>query len=207
MSPAQGRWDRIYTAKIAAGNLTIFEIEANLVLISAAGLLPKKGRALDLAAGLGGDSRFLAEQGLTVDAIDISRVAMDWVNIQSLQATLPIHARAIDIQSDTIKTNYYDLVHFHHFLDRSLVEAITRSIKPGGLLIASTFLTPEHLTSEQHRDLPGPRNPDFRLKDGELLALFPSLDVIQFIETRAEPALDHGVAPYHGMIIARKPSL
>ena len=206
MSSAQGKWDRIYSTKIASGDLTIFEIEANLALTSAARLLPKKGRALDLAAGLGGDSRFLAEQGLTVDAIDISTVAMDWVNNQSLQATLPIHANAIDIRSDTLKTNHYDLVHFHHFLDRSLVEAISRSLKPGGLLIASTFLTPEHLTSEQRRDLPGPSNPDFQLKDGELLALFPSLDIIQFIETDAEPALDHGVPPYHGMIIARKPN-
>ena len=110
MASAQGKWDRIYKAKIATGDLTIFEIEANLALISAARLLPKKGRALDLAAGLGGDSRFLAERGLTVDAIDISTVAMDWVNNQSLQATLPIHASAIDIRSDTLKTNHYDLV-------------------------------------------------------------------------------------------------
>ena len=83
MSSAQGKWDRIYSTKIASGDLTIFEIEANLALTSAARLLPKKGRALDLAAGLGGDSCFLAEQGLTVDAIDISTVAMDWVNNQS----------------------------------------------------------------------------------------------------------------------------
>ena len=52
MSSAQAKWDRIYRAKIASGDLTIFEIEANLALISAARLLPKKGRALDLAAGL-----------------------------------------------------------------------------------------------------------------------------------------------------------
>ena len=207
MSSAQRKWDRIYRAKIASGDLTLFEIEANLTLISAARLLPKKGRALDLAAGLGGDSRFLAEQGLTVDAIDISTVAMTWLNNQSLQAGLSIHTRAMDIQSDTLKSNHYDLVHFHHFLDRSMGEAITRSLKPSGLLIASTFLTPEHLTADQRRDLPGPSNPDFRLKDGELLALFPGLDVIRFIETGAEPALDQGVAPYHGMIIARKPSL
>ena len=195
MPSAQSKWDRIYEARIASSNLTIFKIEANPALVNAVRLLPRTGHALDLAAGLGGDSCFLALRGLTVDALDISTVAMTWVNNQSLQATLPIHASAIDIRSDTLKTNHYDLVHFHHFLDRSLVEAISRSLKPGGLLVASTFLTPEHLTSEQRRDLPGPSNPDFRLKDGELLALFPSLDIIRFIETDAEPALDHGVPP------------
>jgi tellurite methyltransferase len=205
MSSAQRKWDGIYRAKIASADLTIFEIEANQALISAEGLLPKKGHALDLAAGLGGDSRFLAERGLTVDAIDISTVAMDWVNNQSLQAKLPIQANAIDIQGDTLKSNRYDLVHFHHFLDRSLGEAITRSLKPGGLLIASTFLTPKHFTLEQRRDLPGPSSPGFRLKEGELLTLFPSLDIILSIETGAKPALDQGIAPYHGMIIARKP--
>jgi tellurite methyltransferase len=205
MSSAQGKWDRIYKAKIASGDLTIFEIEANLALISAARLFPKKGRALDVAAGLGGDSRFLAERGLTVDAIDISTVAMDWVNKQSLHANLPIHASAVDIQSDALKSNHYDLIHFYHFLDRSLGHAITRSLKPGGLLIASTFLTPGNLAPDQRRDLPGPSNPNFRLNAGELLTLFPGLDVVQFIETGAEPALDQGVAPYHGMIIARKP--
>jgi tellurite methyltransferase len=205
MSSAQGKWDRIYKAKIASGDLTIFEIEANLALISAARLFPKKGRALDVAAGLGGDSRFLAERGLTVDAIDISTVAMDWVNKQSLHANLPIHASAVDIQSDALKSNHYDLIHFYHFLDRSLGHAITRSLKPGGLLIASTFLTPGNLAPDQRRDLPGSSNPNFRLNAGELLTLFPGLDVVQFIETGAEPALDQGVAPYHGMIIARKP--
>ena len=130
MSSAQRKWDRIYEARITSGDLTIFEIEANQALISAAFVLPKRGRALDLAAGLGGDSRFLAELGLTVDALDISTVAMNWVNKQSLQANLPIRARAVDIQSDALKSNYYDLIHFYHFLDRSLGHAITRSLKP-----------------------------------------------------------------------------
>lgn len=205
MSSAQRKWDRIYEARIASDDLTIFEIEANQALISATLVLPKRGRALDLAAGLGGDSRFLAELGLTVDALDISTVAMNWVNKQSLQANLPIRARAVDIQSDALKSNHYDLIHFYHFLDRSLGHAITRSLKPGGMLIASTFLTPGDLAPEQRRDLPGPSNPDFRLNAGELLTLFPGLDVVQFIETGAEPALDQGVAPYHGMIIAKKP--
>ncbi len=35
------------------------------------------GKALDLACGLGRNSLFLAEHGMTVDAVDISDVALD----------------------------------------------------------------------------------------------------------------------------------
>ena len=205
MPSAQSKWDRIYEARIASSNLTIFKIEANPALVNAVRLLPRTGHALDLAAGLGGDSCFLALRGLTVDALDISTVAMTWVNNQAQRAKLPIHARAINIQSETLKANQYDVVHFHHFLDRSLCKAITQSLRPGGILIASTFLTPERLNGESPHDLPGPKNPNFRLNAGELPALFPSLQVIQFIETEADPNLDQGVAPYHGMIIGKKP--
>ena len=205
MSSAERKWDRIYEARIASSNLTIFEIEANPALVNAVRVLPRTGHALDLAAGLGGDSCFLAQRGLIVDALDISTVAMTWVNNQAQRAKLPINARAIDIQSDTLKANQYDVVHFHHFLDRSLCKAITHSLRPGGILIASTFLTPEHLTTECRHDLPGPNDPNFRLNTGELPTLFANLQVIQFVETEADPRLDLGVAPYHGMIVGKKP--
>ena len=60
MPSAQSKWDRIYEARIASSNLTIFKIEANPALVNAVRLLPRTGHALDLAAGLGGDSCFLA---------------------------------------------------------------------------------------------------------------------------------------------------
>ncbi|MEO2151790.1 MAG: Sua5 family C-terminal domain-containing protein, partial [Thermococcus sp.] len=57
------------------------------------------GLALDLACGLGGNSFFLAEQGLQVDAWDISAVAIEHINTQRSDGQ-HINATVIDLSSE-----------------------------------------------------------------------------------------------------------
>jgi len=76
---AAEKWDEIYTARLAHAHLALGDLTPNPFLVLAQSYLPKQGRALDLASGLGGDSLFLAEQGLEVDAWDASSFAMAWL--------------------------------------------------------------------------------------------------------------------------------
>lgn len=70
MSTIRDKWDRTYGSKA---------VEAAAwprVLSENAHLLPRRGRALDVACGMGGASIFLARHGLEVVSWDISPVAM-----------------------------------------------------------------------------------------------------------------------------------
>jgi hypothetical protein len=62
------------------------------------------------------------------------------------------------------------------FLYRPLAAAVVDCLLPGGLLLYETF-TIQQLTVE-----PGPKNPAFLLREGELPELFPTLEVLRYEE-------------------------
>ncbi|MCJ7755521.1 MAG: class I SAM-dependent methyltransferase, partial [Thermoanaerobaculales bacterium] len=69
--PDRERWDRKF-----ASSEFIYGKEPSRFLADNVELLPATGRALDVAAGEGRNSVFLARQGLEVDAVDISEVGL-----------------------------------------------------------------------------------------------------------------------------------
>ncbi|ADU67249.1 Methyltransferase type 12 [Desulfurispirillum indicum S5] len=95
------------------------------------------GRALDIACGLGRHSRVLAALGFTVDAVDISDVAIK--HLQELE--LPgIHARCVDLDQHTIAPDSYQLILNINFLHRPLFPSLFQGLQPGGMLIFRTFM-------------------------------------------------------------------
>jgi len=125
-----------------------------------AGLIRRGGRVLDLACGHGRHARALAAQGLHVVAtdLDVSGLADVGAGIEVIQADLetgtwPFAGRAFD---GIVVTNYLHRPHFPHLM---------AALAPGGVLIYETF----GLGNEK---LGRPRNPDFLLAPGELLAAF-----------------------------------
>jgi SAM-dependent methyltransferase len=130
-------------------------------------------RALDLACGPGRNSVFLAERGWTVDAWDISDVALSILTYEredraSRGFPLPIEIQQIDLDTATIPPATYDLVLNVLFLDRRLWPEMAAALRPGGLLVFQTFV-----------DVPGGResevSADHLLQPGELRAAFESL--------------------------------
>ena len=67
----QDRWQRRYQQAVATS------VSACGVLAENAFLLPKQGRALDLACGRGGNALLLARQGLDVEAWDYAPAAIE----------------------------------------------------------------------------------------------------------------------------------
>ncbi|MCG7867159.1 MAG: methyltransferase domain-containing protein [Candidatus Thiodiazotropha taylori] len=141
------------------------------VLLSNAHLLPEQGSALDLACGLGGNALFLAQRGFTVEAWDLSSVAIQRLAQGAGQLKLNnLHARVRDVESQPPQTEQFDVIVVSYFLERSLIPTLIQALKPGGLVFYQTF-------TRQAVSLEGPQNPAFRLADQELLQLFSQLQV------------------------------
>ncbi len=128
--------------------------------------LAPAGTALDLACGRGRHALFLAEQGIHVDALDISEVALSTV-------THPlVRPQRIDLDNYLIPQNAYSLIVNISFLDRRLFAGILAGLNPGGLLIFQTALA----------DNPHISNPAWKLSPNELLRVFASLRILFYQE-------------------------
>jgi len=128
-------------------------------IVQWAGLISPEATVLDVAAGRGRHSRYLAARGHAVTALDrdISALA-DAPEIESIRADLedgspwPLSGRTFGA---VIVTNY---------LHRPLFPALIQSLAPRGVLLYETFM-------EGNERFGRPTQPEFLLKDGELLEL------------------------------------
>lgn len=145
------------------------------VLEQFAHLLPARGDALDLAAGLGGNALLLARSGLSTRAWDSSKTAMEKLRRYATQQELPLIAEVRDVIASPPAPSSFDVIVVAHFLDRSLVPALIAALKPGGMLYYQTF------TLEKCHE-GGPSNPDYLLGPNELLRLCSSLHVLAYRE-------------------------
>lgn len=129
--------------------------------------LPLKGKALDLACGLGGNARFLAMCGLNVDAWDISDIALTNLNNFAAVNRLSINPTICDIEQMLFPYQQYDVITISNYLNRNLFEQITMALKPNGKLFVQTFLLPVQDNA--------PKNASYYLQTGEISKLLPSL--------------------------------
>ena len=181
--PDQARWDAKY-----AGDPYTLGTEPVPFLVEHLDALPA-GRALVLAAGEGRNAVYLAQQGFTVDGVDISPVGL--AKAARLAAERGVQIRTITANLETWDpgTARYDVVTNFYYLQRDLTQRIIRALKPGGVVVYQTF-TVEQL------ELPGAhvKRRDYLLERGELSRRFASLEVLHYGEVE-------GVAS----LVARKP--
>ena len=102
-------------------------------------LLPRQGRALDLACGLGGNALLLARHGLQVDALDLSRVAVDKLRGFAAALGLEVNPLQWDIENRDLPEQRYDVILCCHYLHRPLCSSMQHRLNPGGLLYYQTF--------------------------------------------------------------------
>jgi SAM-dependent methyltransferase len=145
--------------------------EAAEVLLHNLHLLPPRGRALDLACGLGGNALALASAGLAVSAWDLSPVAIERLRGYAMEQGLPnLQVEVRDVEQHPPPPASFDVITVSYYLQRSLIPALCAALKPGGLLFYQTF-TRTAVTDQ------GPTNQEFRLEDNELLSLFGALAI------------------------------
>jgi len=101
------------------------------------GLAPTK-HALDIAAGSGRNALFLAQNGFSVDAVDISDVAMN--RLAALHPAIRTQCR--DLDGFDIPAERYGLIVNTRFLSRRLFPAIREGLVMGGILVFETYRLP-----------------------------------------------------------------
>ena len=145
------------------------------VLLRNLHLLPKGGRALDLACGRGASALLLAEQGLETHAWDFSPVALERLDAAAASRGLSLHTQVRDVVASPPEPESFDVILVSFFLERKLVPHLISALRPGGRIYYQTFVREVYMDR-------GPSSPDWRLKKNELLHLFRELDVHYYRE-------------------------
>jgi len=127
--------------------------------------LAKGNKALDIAAGLGRNAKFLARQGFEVDALELSDVG-----IELLREIRNVNAYQVDLDNYVLRQNNYDLIICLNYLNRKLFPQIKKVLKSGGVLIYEALCIKEEEAGTV-------KNPDYFLKANELRNSFNELNI------------------------------
>lgn len=145
-----------------------------------AALIPAGARVLDLAAGTGRHARLLAARGAQVLAVDRDAAAL------ATLAGLPrIETRVLDLETGTwpLAGEMFDAIIVVNYLHRPLFPHLRAALAPEGVVLYETFA----IGNERYGR---PANPDFLLRDGELLAFAAAtsvpLTVVAFEQGRVD---------------------
>lgn len=173
---SQEKWNSKYKDRLTKKT----EAEPNTRLMMQSGYLTGGG-ALDIACGLGGNSYYLAEIGYEVTAIDISDVAVDYVQEQATCNKLNITVKTADLtkQSSVFTGRKYDLAVVTYYLDRSLFPLMKEWIKADGYLFIETFFQNGSSGNQSVSN-------QYKLESNELLKEFSDWRVLYFEENEQE---------------------
>jgi rhodanese-related sulfurtransferase len=140
-------------------------------------LIPRAGRALDVACGRGRHALLLASTGLHVTALDRDAAALARLQEHADRLGLAVQTRVVDLEtgSPDLGDDGYDLVVVTRYLHRPLMPQLLLSLAPGGVLLYETFLARQAETGH-------PKNPDFLLQPGELEQLVAPLEILRRFE-------------------------
>ncbi len=135
----------------------------------------RPGAALDVGAGEGGDALWLAEQGWTVTASDISQRALDRIAAEADRRRLPVTCHRVDANGlEAFGPDRFDLVSAHYASiprtpDGRAIENLLGAVAPGGtLLVVSHDLAAMRATVETGH--PQLFDPDAYVRVGDLAA-------------------------------------
>ncbi len=172
-------------------------------LQATADMIPK-GKILDVAAGEGRHTLYMASQGY--DAVGLDR---DENALATLTRTATDHRLSnlstwnVDLEKNpeappSLGNQEYDGVLVFFYLFRPLFPSILQALKPGGILIYETFLIDNHVRF-QH-----PRRKEFCLEHNELLHLTKPLRVLHYQEG-PRPCPPHQEPALTARLVAQKP--
>ncbi len=177
------KWDRRYSVEQEDFD------SPDEFLIDHAGMLGS-GRALDVAAGVGANSIFLARHGYVVDALDISFVALSRLRAESHKRGLHIQCIVADLDDFAFPGACYDLVTVFYFFSAPLIEQIKACIRQQGLIVYATF-------NQRHMSVRPEFNPAYLIEPDDLARYFADFELL-IHET------DAGEAHNISRLVARK---
>jgi len=138
-------------------------------------LLPRRGRALDVAGGAGRNACWLARRGLDVTVADVSSVGLELARAAAAAAGVTLRLVETDLETDPLPAGPYDVILSIDFLWRPLFAAFPAALVSGGVVVCSQ---PTRTNLERH---PHP-SARFLLAEGELRSLVGGLEVVRYEE-------------------------
>jgi SAM-dependent methyltransferase len=161
------------------------------------GLVPAGGRILDVAAGGGRHTHLARTRGYAATAVDI-----DVAGLADLRADAGVEILAADLEGEPwpLGERRFAGVIVTNYLHRPLLPRLIAAVAEGGALIYETF-------AEGNAAFGKPANPNFLLKQGELLeAVRGQLTVVAYEHGKIEaprPAVIQRIAAVRGWDRAR----
>jgi tellurite methyltransferase len=137
-----------------------------------------RGRALDVACGAGRNALFLAANGFSVSALDISGVGLERGRRAAAERGLDIEWRYADLDEDpasALPAGPFDLIVWVRYIQPTLMPHLLARLALGG-----TLLCQQHLTTQA--EVAGPTSAAFRLAPGELQRTATGLHVLHSYE-------------------------
>ncbi|MFT5445474.1 MAG: tellurite methyltransferase [Gammaproteobacteria bacterium] len=134
-----------------------------------------KGRALDIACGAGRNALCLAQTDLRVDAMDISRAALDLAAASAQERGLDVNWIEADLDDVALDVGVYNVISIVRFMHRQMAKQVIDALAPDGWLLVE-----HHLQSAQ--PVGGPSTNTFRLAPQELLRDYAGLRVLFYEE-------------------------
>ena len=153
--------------------------------------LPAGGSALDIAAGAGRLSRWLALRGYAVTAVDISPVGLALAREAVESDGLVLKTAVVDLETDPLPSGSFDLVSCFHYWQPGLFPGIADRLARGAILLGEVFTVP----NLERNDRPSRR---FLAEPGELQRACHPLEVLYYWEGWS---CDQSLA----RVVARKP--
>jgi SAM-dependent methyltransferase len=142
-------------------------------------LIRPGGQVLDIACGQGRHSRYFLEQGFSVVAVDRDISLLSAVGLPSEQYNDQLEALEIDLEQGghtSLFERQFDAIVVTRYLHRPLLALLPIMLADGGVLIYETFA----VGNERYGR---PSNPDFLLKENELLDAFQAHLTVKAFET------------------------
>jgi SAM-dependent methyltransferase len=137
-------WDPFYSNRQRPIPFFENKPDENLVSYISAGII-NIGKAMELGCGPGRNSLFLARSGFSVDAFDISEVAIQWAKERAYKTALSINFRCQSV-FELAPCQEYDFVYdsgcMHHMLPHrrmQYIQMIYNGLKPGGYFGLTCF--------------------------------------------------------------------
>jgi len=189
-----------------------FGTEASELLKDHHHQMDKAKPVLDVGAGQGRNSLFMARQGFTIDAVEPSQVGVDIIAKLAGDHNLSIKAYCSGFENFMPKRSHYGAILLFgviQILSWDMIELLTQKIEtwtePGSLILISAFTTDDPRYNEIIKEMKQvARNSfittggDYRtfLEPGELLTLFKDYQPIYHWEGMG-PEHSHGGKPPH----------
>ncbi len=187
----------------------MFGPEPEETLIDHGGLIDRSRPVLDIGAGQGRNTLFLARQGFQVDAIDPSKVAVNQIETHAVRENLPVRVFACGFDTFSPDIESYAGIAVYGIVPQlsppsiqDLIAKILDWTGEGSVVFLTAFTTADPAFNKISRTLQPVGKNSFRddewgtrtyLEPGEILDFFPDFDVIHHWEGMG-PEHRHGAA-------------